>query len=63
MKMIVDLVYNKPVFLFIRIKLTSVIACAGDEFQCDNGLCISMKLKCNDARDCADRSDEQNCRM
>ena len=50
-------------FSFISIKLTSVIACAGDEFQCGDGACHSLKKKCDDKRDCADRSDEQNCRM
>ena len=31
------------------------------EFQCDNGVCISMSLKCNSINECGDWSDERGC--
>ena len=38
-------------------------SCDGDEFQCDNGACISDILKCDDDDDCGDKSDEDGCGM
>lgn len=32
-----------------------------DKFQCGNGRCVSMDLKCNSQDDCGDRSDERGC--
>ena len=49
---------------FIHIKFTSVIACGPEEWLCDNLLeCISIREKCDTHRNCADYSDEENCRM
>ena len=37
--------------------------CEYDEFECDNGNCISQSYVCNDFNSCGDNSDEQNCGM
>lgn len=36
--------------------------CAPNEFQCEDGFCIPSVQQCNGVLDCADRSDESNCR-
>lgn len=37
-------------------------ACPNEnDFQCNNGICIDLKLRCDDAPDCSDNSDEINC--
>jgi hypothetical protein len=33
------------------------------DFNCDSGDCISMTKRCNGVNDCADSSDEANCRV
>ncbi|CAG0901565.1 unnamed protein product [Darwinula stevensoni] len=38
----------------------SLISC-GNDFVCDTGECVSSKLRCNDAADCIDGSDEFGC--
>ena len=39
------------------------VICSPTEIKCANNLtCISRDKKCNGARDCADESDEKNCR-
>lgn len=42
---------------------SSNITCLPNEFQCNNGKCISNKLKCDNQNDCGDHSDETNCSM
>lgn len=37
------------------------IACKADQFQCLNGACIDLRLRCNRQYDCSDGSDEENC--
>lgn len=36
--------------------------CEEDEFKCDGNLCLPLSKKCDRVADCADRSDEYNCR-
>ncbi|EGI60781.1 Low-density lipoprotein receptor-related protein 1B, partial [Acromyrmex echinatior] len=36
-------------------------SCSNDKFQCNNGNCISLLLKCNGIDDCLDGSDERHC--
>lgn len=37
--------------------------CASNEFQCNNGNCISSQWKCDTHDDCGDGSDEVSCRV
>ena len=32
--------------------------CFSDQFQCDNGVCINNRFKCDGEYDCVDNSDE-----
>ncbi|XP_055694217.1 basement membrane-specific heparan sulfate proteoglycan core protein isoform X2 [Lutzomyia longipalpis] len=36
-------------------------SCTVYEFQCDNGMCIDTRDRCNGREDCSDGSDEQKC--
>ena len=36
--------------------------CAANMFRCNSGQCIPLSDACNRRYDCADGSDEQNCR-
>lgn len=38
-----------------------VEACTVNQFECSNGDCIDIGLRCNDDFDCGDMSDEVNC--
>ena len=33
----------------------------GHEFTCDSGNCIEIDKRCDQIKDCEDRSDEENC--
>ena len=35
--------------------------CTEDQYDCENGNCISSNLVCNGKDDCKDGSDETNC--
>ena len=37
--------------------------CTGDQFQCDNKLCVSRVWTCDGDNDCGDHSDENNCEI
>ena len=37
--------------------------CTGDQFQCDNQLCVSRVWTCDGDNDCGDHSDENNCEI
>ena len=41
--------------------LLTFSACEKDEFTCDSGNCIPMKMRCDQKEDCKDVSDEKNC--
>lgn len=40
----------------------AVRTCGLDQFRCDDGTCILGSRQCNVLRDCADGSDELNCK-
>ena len=39
----------------------SVWTCGPTEFQCHDGACIDIQLKCDGQFDCTDKSDEYLC--
>ena len=39
----------------------SVETCESDQFQCDDGACISTRYHCDGIIDCVDSSDEVGC--
>ena len=41
--------------------LFSGVSCKIDEFQCDNGQCVSYRAPCNCHKNCDDGSDEADC--
>ncbi len=42
--------------------LLPVEACTVSQFECSNGACIDIGLRCNDDFDCDDMSDELGCK-
>ena len=44
----------------LSIKMTT---CSDDQFTCNDGHCISMDLRCDQAPNCDDSSDELSCKM
>ena len=47
------------VFLFIL----TVDSCTDEEFECQDGNCIPYSSRCDEIFDCADLSDELNCKL
>lgn len=39
----------------------NTLACAEDEFDCDDDTCIAMQLKCNGRNNCKFKKDESTC--
>lgn len=35
--------------------------CSSDRFQCSNGQCVALALRCDGYADCRDHSDEKGC--
>lgn len=35
--------------------------CSSDRFQCNNGQCVALALRCDGYADCRDHSDEKGC--
>ncbi|VDI12151.1 Hypothetical predicted protein [Mytilus galloprovincialis] len=50
--------YNSWLLLFY---ILAVESCKNDQFQCTNGQCVLLQLRCDTSFDCGDRSDELNC--
>lgn len=44
------------------IYILSGLSCNTTEFECNNGNCIEKDLRCDEEFNCADRSDELNCK-
>ena len=44
-------------------KTYAVESCDSEEFICDNGECVPDELRCDNADDCGDNSDEDGCGM
>ena len=43
--------------------ILNLTPCSSTQFTCDDGVCISMDLRCNQKSDCVDVSDEKGCKM
>ena len=41
--------------------ILSLTACKGDEYTCNDGLCLPLNLRCNGKPECKDSSDELGC--
>lgn len=49
-------------FVSVTLNFPAPAECRDDQYQCRNGQCISKDDRCNRRYDCADGSDEQECR-
>lgn len=46
-----------------EISIYSIGECGPDQFQCNDGKCISSKKKCDSRIDCVEREDETACKV
>ena len=44
-------------------RLLTLSSCNQTQFTCDSGVCVEMAGRCDQKEDCADGSDENNCRI
>ena len=44
-----------------KVRELKMSGCAGGNFTCNDGQCVSMSQRCNQLPECSDESDERNC--
>ena len=45
-----------------EVKRVSFSTCSSDQYTCNDGLCVDLLARCDDKKDCEDKSDEFECR-
>ena len=50
-------------FGFPNARELKLSGCSDGQFTCSNGDCVSMEVRCDQAIDCYDKSDEENCQI
>ncbi|XP_023337751.1 uncharacterized protein LOC111708564 [Eurytemora carolleeae] len=53
--------FFNPHCLEENLKTLHLTACGPDNFNCNDGTCVSLSQRCNLEMDCPDRSDEMDC--